>query len=535
MSIDAATILVHLWLATLWLPGHSALIRLFPEVLQWGWFGRIGLAYLLSLALLAPFVIVGYPLHVPVGLLAGVHFVFLALAVGDHTLNRRWHLVFQGARWIHLAPVALVVLELAYSGYAGTTLLGDSPIHLARSRWLQAYGLGFADPYVSAPTPMPTAHVQLHHVLVAVIAKLGHVDVLFAWKSFLWMSRLLVYSAVYLAAARLFRSKWAAWTAVAFCVGATAPITFMSYPSKLSAYWLLPLQFAFTVELFRGTLSLRCVSWFLALTSLILGVFHPLYVAFGALSFGGATLVWALRRPDSTWASLWPTVSLSIGLPFFAISALMPRFERPIPGFEQLTVQVGNSFSVISPMFAWGADGLKEAITALPLLVVVVIFFSCIRHTRQSGLLTLGLVAVIANLQFNPLIATPILRLLELDYLLFRLGGLLVVCSLLFLGGSVGFVVESLGVLTAGRRRYIAAAACVLACAFLGDMWDRQHLYEANWRRDYFSYLTGAARPWPSYSNLDELRALLSEHVAVGSVVLTPARLANYLPAAHAV
>ena len=142
---------------------------------------------------------------------------------------------------------------------------------------------------------------------------------------------------------------------------------------------------------------------------------------------------------------------------------------------------------------------------------------------------------MIANLQFNPLIATPILRLLELDYLLFRLGGLLVVCSLLFLGGSVGFVVESLGVLTAGRRRYIAAAACVLACAFLGDMWGRQHLYEANWRRDYFSYLTGAARPWPSYSNLDELRALLSEHVAVGSVVLTPARLANYLPAAHAV
>ncbi|MCA9256756.1 MAG: hypothetical protein KDA33_14005, partial [Phycisphaerales bacterium] len=114
------------------LPGYVAVKHLWPDEEKCGLIGMIGLSFMATLAMLSPFAILGYLLHLPVAALAAVCVLILFLAPIEITRQKWWRdagrLLLSGAT----LAMAVVLFDVLLSARVGAYLFDDALVHLAR-------------------------------------------------------------------------------------------------------------------------------------------------------------------------------------------------------------------------------------------------------------------------------------------------------------------------------------------------------------------------------------------------------------------
>jgi hypothetical protein len=520
--------------ATLWVPGHPLLPRLAPRFTsQCQLPGRIALDCMLTFVLLAPAMVLAFALETTVGWLC-LYYVAIS-AVALLAMARRRHRGVPGGHLRHLAPAGLLIVgtDLALAVYAGPHWTGDAPLHIARIRALVEEHFSVVDPAIAAPAVLTGYHINVHHGLFALVSALSGSDAIWVWAAGLLLAKLLVASAVYFASRSIFRTDRAAWAAVAFAVGALWPISFLHYPNRLAAYWLVTLQLGLVVEIVRGGLPTRETALLLALTGLVTGLVHPLVAAIAAAVFAPVLACWGLHRVR--WrhggaASFWPTAAVLTGLPFTLASYLLQAVQHDPPrAFLRLMDTLAGGWRVISPTAGLSAWGLVNAYVGVPLLLVGcgLLLASGVRRAVAAALL--AIVVLVANVLYDPLLATPLLAVVP-SWMVYRFGSVLVVLTFAVVPGATAMLLLRL---TTRLRRVASVAlvqATILIMALCGHAWAKVCFHGMGWhsytaRQPYVLDLT-------SPESL-QLQQVLAREVPADAVILTMPGVAKLVLALH--
>jgi hypothetical protein len=324
----------YLFWALLLLPGLALLERFAKAELERGLLSAVALGYLASFALLSPFSVACYALHLPVSVFSAA--VTAAELLGLTWLARPARLRALGRAFApDLGVGALVLLALLIaSARVGGWLDGDATYHLARVRDLLDHRMSNHDIYLDAPYFSYAYHTNLVHALYASATQLGAHDPLLVWYASLPWAKLVLAAGHYHLAHVLLRMRWAAWLLALGVLAARAGETYTLYPNLLAVSWLAPVMLAVAFRAHEADAEHgRCLG-LLAIASFVASEVHALYWAIACVALVPWLAVCALRllRADRARAGFLALCGLMLlcGAPF----ALYARFGGQ-PSVEQ--------------------------------------------------------------------------------------------------------------------------------------------------------------------------------------------------------
>lgn len=292
------------WLA-LALPGFSIARRWFPRELAGGALPSLAVAWMASLACLAPVVALLYvigsfggpSLRISAGALAVCVAAWIAWGLVDamrllflsppSVRESAWRSI--GAACVPLLSLAgvLILLDVWLADRHGAILDNDSRVHIARIRALVAYGISNADPFVRTPVeyPYPIYHTNLLHALCAALSKLFALDPLTVWFNSLAASRLFIASGIAYLAWAVLGGIWAPWIAALMVIIHRAPYPFTIYPNQLAPWAMMPIALGVFFRTLSAPWRSEHWSWWrgvvcTALPACVVGMTHPLYAGF---------------------------------------------------------------------------------------------------------------------------------------------------------------------------------------------------------------------------------------------------------------
>lgn len=408
---------VLFWFALLF-PGFALVRRIAAEELRSGLLGSVAVVYLASLAALSPISMACYLLRLPITAFALACLVFVIWGILDLSRQRAWREI---ARMLGAAAgveLVIVLADAALGGWNGAFLGGDARVHVARIRFLLDNGFSNIDPFIREPHFFPVYHTNLLHALFAACARLTGVDVFGVWFVGLAWAKLVVASAAYYLAWRVFGHTLPAWAAALFCIGARGPIHYALYPNQLAPYWVIPVMMGLAVRGWSGGFDRSCII-LLAAGAIVLGQLHGLYAVLAVGLIGPVLLVRAagsrsIRRDDRI-AALRAFAVLLVGLPFVAVSRMTSYPIILSQGVEASQATDDPDYATIT---LDGGSVLRDpAATARSLggPIGVVVFFGALAvafatKRRVETAVILAMLAPAAAALFVPPLATQIVR-----------------------------------------------------------------------------------------------------------------------------
>ncbi len=330
------------WLALLF-PGAAVARRLLPQELRGGVLPSMAVWWMTALVVLAPAVILGYLLRMPVTALAAVVAAFIAWGVVDLVRARAWRGAQAGLLSIIGIAGALLLLDVVLAERVGAILNNDARVHITRIRFLLEHGLSNCDPFIQVPLefPYPIYHTNVIHALQAIACKLMAMDPLEMWFGSLGASRLMIASSAAYLAWVVLGGSWAPWIAALMVVVNRAPYDYTLYPNQLAPWFALPIALAVVIRLlsapWRGDVCSAWATVFLvAGTTAVVGMIHPLYAGFLLVivaPIAGAVGVWRLVRGKAgASTALVVTVTVVIAGGMFPLTSRMMAFPGGATG-----------------------------------------------------------------------------------------------------------------------------------------------------------------------------------------------------------
>jgi tetratricopeptide (TPR) repeat protein len=384
-SSDLATLLPTAFWLLLLLPGVALARRLAPRDLESPSIVGVAVAYVVLFACLAPLVALGYVLEAPIWMLAALLGALILWGGWDCLRRRHWKAIGKVLLSALCLEMLVVAADMVLSQRTGAMLGADARIHLTRVRFLHEHGLSNLDPFVAARYPFPAYHTNLWHALLAGGSRLCAIDPLAMWFGSLAASKLMIASGMAYLAWAVLGGRWAAWVAAVMVIIVRGPTLYSLYPNQLAPWFLLPVLagvLARTVAPGResdadGAPRRPDRAWVsavrVAATTLVVGMFHPLYAAFALVACGptiglAALVAWIRsRRPQasSPWPATWAAIALlaaALPMPLVAKMWTAPWIEvwsKDRQGQIRAAQRAGDPLSGRIPMP--GEDWMHEA------------------------------------------------------------------------------------------------------------------------------------------------------------------------------
>lgn len=450
-------------------PGLAALAYFRPADEQDGVLGTVGLAYVISFALLSPACIAGYWLELPLWSFSG--YLTALVVAGLCALYARRKLWWHPRRpSIGQASAAFVLtLGLVLGSAIHTELGGDSRFHVGRIRYLVGSGLNNADPYTGTGF-LHLYHTNIYHAVMAAGSQLTGCDVLVFWSSSLPWAKLAVACGIYLLALRVSGSHSAAWIAVLWRFVGDVLHAYTFYPNCLAPGWLLPIGLGCAFAAFTTT-NARYHLVLLFACSLVTAEFHGLYSGFLACIVASACIPLSLFRVIARPAARRRAVELliaaglavAIALPFlyiarsthrpaevnYAYNGGSPHARGSSANRMLRLMKVDESGEIYAPVEQiFGGRDVQVAAG----IAFVLLFW---RRRDQAAMLFPAFV-VPATVLMVPAMATPVANLLGAGWILQRLISVISVPYIALIASGVGVVLEQLK-----SRRYVTPAIAV--------------------------------------------------------------------------
>lgn len=285
------------WLA-LAVPGAAAVRRFVPSAWGGGILSMLGIGWMATFAMLAPVVVLGYLLRLPVGPIAVLTLGMVVIGAVDLLRGIDWRRAHAALPPAMILAAAIVLADVVMAERIGAILDNDARVHLARIRFVLDHGLSNVDPFVRAPIehPYPLYHTNLLHALHAMIAWITGLDPLDAWFGSLGASRLMVAAAGAWAAWALVGGRWAPWIAAIVVLLARIGIDYMPYPNQLAPWFAVPMALGITALVLGHDARPLVGTSACALTNLVVAMVHPLYAGFLLVMLGPVLLSIAMVR-----------------------------------------------------------------------------------------------------------------------------------------------------------------------------------------------------------------------------------------------
>ena len=378
------------WLTAL-IPGFAVLARFFPHDTRRGLLATVSWSYVLTVALMAPFVGFAFWVHLSVRTVAASYGALVLMSAVVAVRAGGLRLLARLVRTTGWFDVGLVLFCVALTVPLGAAAQSDSFAHSAKIRYMRDVGFYLQDAYSPLPVIETKWHVNVHHALFAIQSWLTGAEPLNLWFKTAWFFRLLALGSIGFLGATLFRSRWVGSLAM---IGATAVMCTrltIVFPFSLTAYVVSPVVLALIVDaLIRPSLA-RYARVFLA--SLTLAGLHFGTWFLVVCCAGPVIVLWIIWK---AWAGEWPSavkplalsaVTLVTGVPFVLVSALQPNFV--VAQQDELhvrmirTLHLGDwSFTIIDPsQYAW----------MLPLLAALVLVAVVNHGSRPRLLIIIGI------------------------------------------------------------------------------------------------------------------------------------------------
>ena len=447
------------WLTTL-IPGFALLLALAPQDTRRGLLATLTWSYVLTVALMAPIVVLAFVVHFNVRTVA---VLYLALVLGGafaavraRGLQRLRRLV----RTTHWFEVGLVLAAIALTLPLGASAQSDSFAHSAKIRYMRDVGFYLQDAYSPLAVIETKWHVNVHHAYFAIASWISGVEPLDLWYRSAFFFRLLAMGAIGFLASTLFRSRWISAVAMLGAVPVLGTKLTIVFPFSVTAFVIAPVLLALVVDLLERPSRRRYVK--LLLCSLTLAVLHIGTWFLAALCIGPIAVIWTLWRGRMA-ASLRPLVLAlaalaATGVPFLLVSALQPNHVEAQQDLLHLrmirTIDLGGwGFTIIDPThYAW----------MMPMLAVLALLALVGRTIRWRILLVAGIQVAAMTLMFTPVLFELLTRLIPY-WLAHRFRNFGEVIGLVSLAGGMAWIVRP-RLETRGMRR---AFALLVLCGSL--------------------------------------------------------------------
>ncbi|MBC03161.1 MAG: hypothetical protein CMJ34_07640 [Phycisphaerae bacterium] len=334
------TLLPLLFWAMLLVPGYSVARRLMPDELEGGLLPGLAVSWVTCLGVLAPFIVIGYLIGVPIWIPVVLVAAFVLWGCFDIASSGVWRKV--GRLLLASVCIELVLLgiEFVFSVRHGSILAADARVHLARIRFLFDHGLTNLDPFVGDGNPYPIYHTNIHHAMFAVGSRIVGVDPVTFWFGSLAVSKMMIASGMAYLAWAVLGGRWAAWIVAVMVLVNRGPVTFSLYPNQLAPWFLLPVFLGVLSRVLAAAWRAPDLPWWsrlprLAGISVVIGMFHPLYAGFAVVVGVPVLLVvagWRLvrRRPGAATALVAFVVLVGCAMPFPFAGKLMTVRDREV-------------------------------------------------------------------------------------------------------------------------------------------------------------------------------------------------------------
>ena len=387
------------WLTTI-VPGFAVLQLWFPEDVRRGLLATLTWSYVLTVALLAPFVALAFTVHFSVQTAAACYF---ALVLGSAIIAVRRGGLGRLARLGRHTPwfeVGLVLAAIALTVPLGASAQSDSFAHSAKIRFIRDVGFYLQDAYSPLAVIETKWHVNVHHALFAIASWAGGAEPLELWFTSAWFFRLLALGGIGFLAATVFRSTWIGAVAMLGAVAVMGTKLTIVFPFSVTGFAVSAIVLALVVDLLERPSRrryIRVVLCSVSLASLHVGTWFLALVCMAPVA-----AVWTVWRDGLKALANRVVPGLLIvatGVPFLLVSALQPNYvvaqqdelhQRMVRTFH---IGEGWAFTVIDPThYAW----------MLPLLASLVVVALVGAAFRVRVLLLAGIMAAAMIGMFMP-------------------------------------------------------------------------------------------------------------------------------------
>lgn len=522
------------WLGLLF-PGYAAARLVDDSDAECGLPGMLGLSYFWSFALLAPISLAAYLLRLPVAVFS-VTCVVLVIASLVLIYRRRW--------WGPLARVvlaglglelALLVVDLVFTGRTGAFYSGDAELHVARIRFLLDHGFSNRGPFVKTETFFWLYHTNLVHAVFAACSQVTLVDYLGVWfVSQVW-AKLAIAGGVYYFAWQALRSRWAAWLPTLFLLAGMAPINYLMYPNKLAPLWLVPIGMGVCIAMVRDAPRWRHAVKLAAL-SFVLGQVHSLYAFFMGLTLapilGTYLIVRWRRRLDGRLILLGCLLGLLAGAPFMLVARYggerTPRDPKAPVVRTDGEEELGDRFHELKNgwiMLKFGEFLGDHSTLRLGLAAAGFTGIALMGRRREAAVLA-ALVAIPMFVLFVPPVCSALRDLMGARWILLRIGPIAGVAVATGALGAAGLAIERF------VPRWWARMPVSLAATALGMslMWSGG---EYSWKKYLEDMIKPGAERHEWVDTWRVLQQFYREQIERGSVVLAHPRDGRLLVMLH--
>ncbi len=456
--------------------GAVVVRRWTAETLEGGPMAVIAVGFVAALAILSPFSILCYVLHLPVIVFSIACVLLIFGAVVAATKWGYWRDMKTLLMGLLCVEAAILVFEMVMGARVGAFLAGDAQVHLAKIRFLLEHGFSNQDPFVEVPGFFATYHSNLFHALQASCSQLTGVDYLGTWSMGWAWNKLMFAAASYYLAWTVFGNRWIAWVVGLFYLFMKCTTSYAVYPNQTGMGVFVPLVIAFAIQVCRNPNSMVAIIR-LAACTLVLGQFHGLYVGFVCVAVGPTLAIVMCRRVmkrQSQWRwAILAMVALFVGMPFSLIAKYVKgpqselrqavSIESDTPTEEDEEID-GDKFRTLSN----GMTMVKPEITmgGQPALAIALIVLGAtvtlVGKRWRDGLFLLSIWLTVAAVYYFPPLCTLLLKLLGAKWVLMRIGGVMGICLwTMIVGGLLFLLREHFG--TWWKRALLTLVAVVLA------------------------------------------------------------------------
>ena len=446
------------WLTTL-VPGFALIQIFWPHDVRRGLLPTMTWSYVLTVALLAPLVVLAFAIHFSVRTVA-IGYAALVLAGlvaalrygGLRTIGR----LLKTTHWFE---VALVLVAVALTYPLGAAAESDSFAHAAKIRYMRDVGFYLQDAYSPLAVIETKWHVNVHHAYFAVASWISGAEPLELFFSAAWFFRLLAIGAIGFLAAAVFRSRWISAVAMLGAVPVLGTKLTIVFPFSVTAFVIAPVLLALVIDVLeRPTLRqyARAILGSVSLTILHIGTWF-----LAALCIGPVVVVWALwrRRVQAAWRPMiLAAAAILTGIPLLLVSALQPNYVAEQQDLLHVrfirTFHLGDwSITIIDPThYAW----------LLPLLAALLLL-ALVSTTLRSRVAVLGGIMIASMaFMFTPGIYDAVVRLVPY-WLLVRMRNFGEVIGLAIIAGGLAWMVRP----RLRTRQARQAMSLVVLCATL--------------------------------------------------------------------
>lgn len=565
-------------------------MRWSPGLTKGGLLSTISVSFLASTAALMPFVILGFLIRIPLIAVSGLIVLFVVLGLIDIVRSGAWRQWKEQSISVLRIEAAVLAVGCFIQYRVGSLMGADALIHMARVRQMTDHGLTNADPFIKGDFFYPIYHTNIYHVLLASCSQLTQVHYLDVWYGVLPVIFVLVASAIYFMTYQVFANRWAAWFAAMFFMVDQGHVNFLSYPNKVSPFFLLPLMIGFVVRALRTKPSYKDAVP-IAFTSLALGMFHGMYAFFGVILLGPAVFIlgiqsylrkegvlkkYALCGLALMLALPWPMITKRVqeGTRIETIRARIER-DRDPESIHLASANVGKKKTTLAansgsnaffrsvafglimkkPFRGFGGGvglfGLKGFRYQYLIVGLILGFFSTRR--RQYFIAASVALATLAYLLFPPL-CTILFEIMEAKWMLQRLetAGLTMMFPTLVFGSIIYHLdtwLKRFDGETIFKKSRVMAAQGLIGCVLLifafsySDQWKTWHSFtkekpftsrQRNWSANYHIAMNLTAKQRQSkVRTMKRLRKFYQEKIPPGSNVIVRDNMALELVTLH--